>query len=261
MTTPTSVSSPLLVILGPTAVGKSSLALGLASGFTGEIINGDSRQVYRGMEIGTAAPSEADRATVPHHLYGVADPDAGFSLAQFIPLATQAIGAVHGRGRLPILVGGTGQYINGLVQGWRTPRVPPNPELRERLEALVEGDGLEALFARLEELDPAAAARIDHRNARRVIRAIEVAEATGPTADAKRRQTPLYNIFILGLTTPSRTDLHSRIDDRVEAMVAGGWLDEVRALLGRGYSPDISALSSMGYRELAQHLAGDLPLT
>ena len=260
MTDSTNTNPPLLVIVGPTAVGKSELALHLASLFTGEIINGDSRQVYRGMENGTAAPSEADRAIVPHHLYGVADPIEGFSLAQFIPLATRAIQDIHPKGGLPILVGGTGQYINGLVHGWQTPRVPPNPALRERMEALAVSDGVEALAARLEELDPVSAARVDLRNPRRVIRAIEVAEATGATPDAARQQTPPYNTFILGLTTASRADLHRRIDERVDAMVVGGWLDEVRLLLERGYSADLPALSSMGYRELAQHLAGELPI-
>ena len=260
MTDSSNANPPLLVIVGPTAVGKSALALYLASRFTGEVINGDSRQIYRGMKIGTAAPSEAERAIIPHHLYGVIDPARGFSLAQFMPLATQAIQGVHGNGRLPILVGGTGQYINALVQGWTTPRVPPDPALRERLEALAASDGVEALATRLEELDPAAAARIDRRNPRRVIRAIEVAEATGATTNTARQQTPPYNTFILGLTTPSRAELHRRIDERVEVMVTGGWLAEVRALLDKGYSTELPALASMGYRELARHLAGELAL-
>lgn len=260
MTTSPNTNLPLLVIVGPTAVGKSTLAMQLASRYDGEIINGDSRQVYRGMEIGTAAPSEADRSTIPHHLYGVVDPNDGFSLARFLPLATQTIQDIHGRHRLPILVGGTGQYINGLVQGWTAPRVPPNPALREQLEALLVSDGVEALAARLEALDPTAAARVDRRNPRRVIRAIEVAEATGPTNDAPQQQPPPYDTFILGLTTPSRADLHHRIDERVDRMIADGWLAEVQALLDEGYSSELPALSSMGYRELVRHLAGEIPL-
>ena len=260
MTTSSSTKPPLLVIVGPTAVGKSSLALHLASRFTGEVINADSRQVYRGMEIGTVAPSQADRALTPHHLYGVINPADGFSLAQFIPLATQTIQGVQDRHGLPILVGGTGQYINGLVQGWTTPRVPPNPALRERLEAMLASDGVETLAAQLDALDPTVAARVDLRNPRRVIRAIEVAEATGASADTSLEQTPPYNTFIIGLTTPSRADLHRRIDDRVDAMVAGGWLAEVRSLLNQGYSADLPAMSSMGYRELVQHLTGELAL-
>lgn len=260
MTTSSPTKPPLLVIVGPTAVGKSSLAAHLASQFTGEVINADSRQVYRGMEVGTAAPSEADRASIPHHLYGFTDPSDGFSLAQFIQLATQTIQGVQSRHRLPILVGGTGQYINGLVQGWTTPQVPPNPALRERLEVLLASDGVEALAARLEELDSTAMVRVDIRNPRRVIRAIEVAEATGPTTDASGQQTPPYDTFIIGLTTSTRADLHRRIDRRVDAMVAGGWLTEVRSLLNQRYSPDLPAMSSMGYRELVHHLAGELAL-
>ncbi len=253
-------NAPLLVIVGPTAVGKSNLAMRLAVSYKGEIINGDSRQVYRGMEIGTAAPSDANRTTIPHHLYGISDPSDGFSLAQFLPLATQTIKDIHARHGLPILVGGTGQYINGLVQGWTAPRVPPNPALRERLETLLTSDGVEALATRLEALDPTAAARVDRRNPRRVIRAIEVAEATGPTNDAPRKQTPPYDTYILGLATPTRADLHHRIDERVDRMIAAGWIEEVHSLLAKGYAADLPALSSMGYRELVQHLAGELPL-
>ncbi len=260
MTTSPHTNAPLLVIVGPTAVGKSTLAMQLAARYNGEVINGDSRQVYRGMEVGTAAPSDADRTTIPHHLYGIADPSDGFSLAQFLPLAAQTIKDIHDRHCLPILVGGTGQYINGLVQGWTAPRVPPNPALRERLETLLANDGVEALAKRLEVLDPTAAARIDRRNPRRVIRAIEVAEATGPTSDESRKQTPPYDTLILGLTTPSRAELHHRIDERVDKMTAEGWIEEVRSLLAKGHSGDLPALSSMGYRELVQHLAGELPL-
>ncbi|SVB41227.1 uncharacterized protein METZ01_LOCUS194081, partial [marine metagenome] len=251
---------PLLVIVGPTAVGKSTMAMQLASRYFGEIINGDSRQVYRGMEIGTSAPSEADRASIPHHLYGIADPSDGFSLSQFIPLATQTIKTIQYKHRLPILVGGTGQYINGLVQGWTVLRVPPNPALRERLETLLASDGVEELSTRLEVLDPTAAARVDRRNPRRVIRAIEVAEATGPTSDAPQKLTPPYDMFILGLTTRSRAELHNRIDERVDKMIAEGWIEEVRSLMAKGYAANLPALSSMGYRELMQHLVGELPL-
>ena len=260
MTTSPHTNSPLLVIVGPTGVGKSTLAIQLAARYGGEIINGDSRQVYRDMEIGTAAPSVADHTTIPHHLYGIADPSDGFSLAQFIPLAAQTIRDIQDSHRLPILVGGTGQYINGLVQGWTAPRVPPNPVLREQLESLLASEGVEALATRLEALDSVAAARVDRRNPRRVIRAIEVAEATGPTNDAPRKQPPPYDTFILGLTTPSRAELHHRIDERVDKMITQGWSEEVRSLLAKGYAADLPALSSMGYRELGMHLAGELSL-
>ena len=259
MTTPQDQPTPLLVIVGPTAVGKSDLALDLAHRFGGEIINADSRQVYRGMELGTAAPSPSAMAAVPHHLYGIASLDEGFSLARYLPLATQAIADVSGRGRLPIVVGGTGQYVNALVQGWQAPRVPPDPALRERIEALIAQEGVEAAAQELRALDPGAAARVDLRNPRRVVRALEVAAALGPGAHGGQLPPP-YRSLVLGLTTSTREELYERIDGRVDAMLSGGWLDEVRALLDAGYSPELPSLSSMGYRELAQHLAGELPL-
>ena len=259
MTTPPAKSIPLLVIVGPTAVGKSALALHLARRFGGEIVNADSRQVYRGMEVGNAAPSRADRAAMPHHLYGIIAPDEGFSLATYLPLATEAIADVGGRGGLPVVVGGTGQYVNALVGGWQAPRVAPNADLRERLEAIIAQDGVEAAAQELLEADPEAAARIDLRNPRRVVRALEVVAALGPGAHGGQSMPP-YRTLLLGLTTADREELYERIDGRVDAMLAGGWLDEVRGLLDAGYSAELPALSSMGYRELAQHLLGEAPL-
>ena len=211
------------------------------------------------MEVGTAAPSPSAMAAVPHHLYGIASPDEGFSLARYLPLATHTIADVSGRGHLPIVVGGTGQYVNALVQGWQAPRVPPDLALRERIEALIAQEGVEAAAQELRELDPGAAARIDLRNPRRVVRALEVAAALGPGAHGGQ-STPPYWTLLLGLTTSTREELYERIDARVDAMLAGGWLDEVRALLDAGYSAGLASLSSMGYRELAQHVLGELSL-
>ena len=259
MSTHSSHAIPLLVIVGPTGVGKSALAVQLAERFGGEIVNADSRQVYRGMEIGTAAPSASERAAVPHHLYGIADPGEGFSLARWLPLATAAIADIDGRGGLPVVVGGTGQYVNALVGGWQAPRVPPDPALRERLEAVIAQEGVEAAARELLEADPDAASRIDLRNPRRVMRALEVAAALGPGARGGQSAPP-YRTLLLGLTTGTREELHRRIDARVDAMLAGGWLDEVRVLLDAGHSPGLPSLSSMGYRELAQHLLGEMAL-
>ena len=259
MTAPQRTPIPLLVIVGPTAVGKSALAVRLAERFGGEVVNADSRQVYRGMEIGAAAPSAADRAAVPHHIYGIVGPDESFSLARYLPLATEAIGDIAGRGRLPVLAGGTGQYVNALVGGWQAPRVPPDHSLRERLEAVIAQEGVEAAAQELLEADPEAAARIDLRNPRRVVRALEVAATLGPGAHGGQ-STPPYRTLLLGLTSPTREELYRHIDARVDAMLAGGWLDEVRALLDAGHSADLPALLSMGYRELAQHLLGELAL-
>lgn len=255
------VAAPLLAVVGPTGVGKSALALNLARRHGGEIVNADSRQVYRGMDVGTAKPSPEDRASVPHHLYDVADPDDDFSLVRFLALAREAIAGVHRRGALPVVVGGTGQYAWALLEGWKTPNAPPQPALRAELTALAERDGYVALHRRLERVDPAAAQRIEPRNVRRVVRALEVHAATGaPLAQAQRKQPPPYDALVLGLDAPSRSDLHRRIDDRVDRMLAAGWVDEVRRLLAAGYSPDLPALSSMGYRELAAHLDGEMPL-
>ncbi len=259
MTAPSSHTISLLVIVGPTAVGKSALAVRLAERFGGEIVNADSRQMYRGMEIGTAAPSEAERAAVPHHLYGIADPDESFSLARYLPLATEAIASINGRGGLPVVVGGTGQYVNALVGGWQAPRVPPDPELRERLEAVMAQEGVEAAAQELLEADPEAAARIDLRNPRRVVRALEVAAVLGPGAHGGLSAPP-YRTLMLGLTVGTREELYERIAARVDAMLTSGWLDEVRALLDAGYSAALPSLSSMGYRELAQHLLGEVAL-
>lgn len=259
MTTPPAQPIPLLVIVGPTAAGKSALAVRLAERFRGEIVNADSRQVYRGMEVGTAAPSASERAAVPHHLYGIANPGESFSLARYLPLAVEAIADIAGRGKLPMLVGGTGQYVNALVRGWQAPRVAPDPALRERLEAVIAQEGVEAAARELLDADPDAAARIDLRNPRRVVRALEVVAALGPGAHGGQAAAP-YQTLLLGLTTPTREELYRRIDARVDAMLAGGWLDEVRALLDAGYAAPLPALSSMGYRELTQHIAGELSL-
>ena len=253
--------NPLLAVVGPTAVGKSALAADLAARLGGEVVNADSRQVYRGMEIGTAAPSTQERALAPHHLYGIVGPDHGYSLDRFLSSATEVIAEVHGRGRLPILVGGTGQYIWALLDGWRPPHVAPDETLRRSLHSLAQRDGPEALHRQLAAVDPEAAAGMDPRNVRRTVRALEVFQATGiPFSQAARRDPPPYRAIVIGLTTGTRPQLHDRIAARVEAMLAAGWLDEVRGLLDRGFSPDLPAMTSMGYLHLAQHLEGEITL-
>lgn len=246
----------LVAIVGPTAVGKSALALHLAQRTGGEIVNADSRQVYRGMDIGTAKPSPAKRALVPHHLFDIMEPDRPFSLALYQELADRAIADIQGRGRLPFLVGGTGQYVWAVLEGWQVPRVAPEPSRRRELEAQPLAD----LYQELQRVDPQAAASIHPHNRRRIIRALEVYYATGqPFSQLRGRAGTSSPATIMGLTT-SREDLYRRIDARVEAMLAAGWLDEVQALLARGYSPELPAFSSTGYRELARHLRGELDL-
>ena len=245
---------PLVVLVGPTAVGKTELSLRLAERLGGEIVSADSRLFYRGMDIGTAKPSPAERARVPHHLVDVAAPDETWSLAVFQQAAAEAIDGIHARGRLPLLVGGTGQYVHAVTRGWTPPAVIPDPELRLRLEAEATSLGAEALHARLQSLDPLAAERIDPRNLRRTIRALEVILATGKKSSEQGGQggSP-YRLLTLGLIRP-RPELYARI----EAMFAAGLLDEVRGLLAQDYSPDLPAMSSIGYRECAAVLRGEM---
>jgi tRNA dimethylallyltransferase len=248
----------LVAIVGPTATGKSALALDLAQEFGGEIINADSRQVYRCMEIGTAMPSEADRARVPHHLYGIASPAEPFSLALFLRQAHAALDVCWSRDRLSIVVGGTGQYVWALLEGWSVPEVPPDDALRAELTAVAAADGENALHARLAELDPAAAASIDPRNVRRVIRALEVIHATGrPFSEARTRTPPPWRSLLLGLDAPP-AELDERIEQRVNAMIAAGLVDEVRRLLDAGVPRTASAMASIGYQQFAVHLSGEL---
>lgn len=252
--------TPLLAIVGPTAAGKTALSIALARALDGEIVSADSRQVYRGMDIGTAKPTPAERAAVPHYLIDVVDPDEEFSLARYQDLADAAITAIAARGRLPLLVGGTGQYLAAVLQGWRIPRVAPQPELRATLEHQAAECGAEALHARLAQVDPAAAAAIAPSNVRRVIRALEVYEVTGrPISEQRAIEPPPYRARTLWLTLPA-ADLYRRIDARVDGMIAAGLIDEVRGLLERGYGWGLPAMSGLGYREFRPFFEGHATL-
>lgn len=237
----------LLALVGPTAAGKTALSLHLAATLDGEIVSADSRLFYRGMDIGTAKPTAEERARAPHHLIDIADPDETVGLAEFQEQAYAAIDDIHSRDKLPLLVGGTGQYVRAVVQGWRVPRVPPDPDLRAELETQAEREGCEALHARLLHLDPIAAERIDPRNVRRVIRALEVCILTGqPISEQQGREPPPYRILQIGLTM-AREALYARADKRVEAMMAAGLEDEVRRLADAGYGWELPAMSGLGY--------------
>ncbi len=256
-------SPPLLIVVcGPTATGKTEIALHLAQHFGGEIVGADSRQVYRHMDIGTAKPSPSQQALVPHHMIDVVEPDEPFSLSDYAGLARAAISDIRARGHLPFLVGGTGLYIRAVVRGFDlAPGAPPRPDLRQSLEQDAERDGPLALHARLAAEDPVAAARIDPRNIRRVIRALEVTLSTGiPFSQAAGQAvTPPYTTLVLGLDGP-RDLLYRRADLRVDWMVAHGLVDEVRALRARGYAPDSPAMTGLGYREFGAYLDGALTL-
>ena len=245
---------PLIAIVGPTAVGKSALAINLAREFRGEIVSADSRQVYRGMDIGTAKPSATDRQAVAHHLLDLVNPNESFTLAEYQRLAYAVIAQIHARGNVPFLVGGTGLYVRAVLEGLTIPRVLPDPAQRQELER----QDAATLYARLSQLDPRAAAKIDPRNKRRVIRALEVCQATGqPISELQTARAPDYRILRIGLTMP-REQLYARINARVDQMIAAGLIEEVRALLARGYAANLPAMSGLGYRHIAAYLNGTL---
>ncbi|MGC8944582.1 MAG: tRNA (adenosine(37)-N6)-dimethylallyltransferase MiaA [Anaerolineae bacterium] len=246
-------SAKVLVIVGPTAVGKTALSLYLAERLEGEVVSADSRLFYRGMDIGTAKPTPEERARVPHHLIDITDPDDTVGLARFLRLAQAAIADIRARGRLPIVVGGTGQYIRALVEGWTPPAVPPDPALRAELEEQTRREGLEALLARLAALDPEAAARVDPRNPRRVVRALEVALRAGPARPG--RIPPPYDALQIGLTM-DRPALYARADARLEEMVRAGLVEEIRGLLEAGYGWDLPAMSALNYRQFRPYFEG-----
>ncbi len=251
---------PLLAIVGPTAAGKTALSLVLAQALRGEIVSADSRQIYRGMDIGTAKATPEERALVPHHLLDVVDPDQVLTLAEYQRLAYAAIDDILARGRLPMLVGGTGQYVHAVLEGWRIPEVAPQPDLRAALEADAAAHGPAALHDRLAALDPVAAARIDPRNVRRVIRALEVCLSTGrPISELQTKSPPPYRVVQLGVTRP-RPELYARIDARVDRMIEAGLVDEVRRLADAGYGWDLPAMTGLGYRQIGQYLRGEITL-
>lgn len=248
---------PLVVLLGPTAVGKTSLSIDLATAVDGEIVSADSRLFYRGMDIGTAKPTESDRSRVRHHLIDVASPSETVTVGEYQQWAYRAIEAISAEGKPPLLVGGSGQYIFAVVEGWTIPEVAPDWALREELEAVAVSQGAEVLHKRLEKLDPSAAERIDHRNVRRVIRALEVTLKRGePISTLQTKTPPPYQILQVGLTRP-RADLYERIDKRIDAMIADGLVEEV-ASLGEAYGWQAPALSGLGYRQLGYYLRGEL---
>jgi tRNA dimethylallyltransferase len=256
----------LIVIVGPTAAGKSARAMQLAPRVGGEIISADSRHVYRRMDIGTNKPSLQDRSIVPHHLIDLREPHEPFSLGEYVRLARAAMQDARERGKVPMLVGGTGQYVRAVLEGWRVPEVPPREDIRRRWQALAEARGAGALAEELRARDPAALDAIDPRNVRRVIRALEVMEVTGERWSALQRREPLdlsrARIEVVNLPRP---ELYARADARLLAMVEAGWLDEARALLAgldaRGIEAEsLPSMSALGYRQMIAVARGRMTL-
>jgi tRNA dimethylallyltransferase len=250
----------LIVILGPTAVGKTGLAIEMARALNGEVVSADSRQVYRHMDIGTDKPTPEECAKARHHLIDIIDPDYNLTVAEYQDRAYQVIDDIHRRDKIPLLVGGTGQYITAVTEGWSIPRVPPNETLRAQLEAYAQQYGAEAFHRRLMSVDPEAAANIHPNNVRRVVRALEVYLETGtPISILQRKKPPLYRILTYGLTM-EREALYERADKRVDRMVEAGFVEEVRRLLEMGYDRKLPSMTGLGYLEMVAHLLGEMTL-
>ncbi|HJX13460.1 MAG TPA: tRNA (adenosine(37)-N6)-dimethylallyltransferase MiaA [Dehalococcoidales bacterium] len=250
----------LIAIVGPTGVGKSRLALRLAGRFHGEIVSADSRQVYRHLDIGTAKPTPREMAAVPHHLIDIVNPDEDFSLARYQALAYHAISDIHRRQRLPFLVGGSGLYVRAVLEGWRVPGVLPDPQFRYNIEERAREIGVDGLYRELVSIDPEAAGKIDPRNVRRVVRALEVYAGTRQKfSRLGGKKAPDFDAHIIGLTA-DRAELYRRVDERVDAMMARGLVAEVEKLREMGYDFKLPAMSGIGYRQVGQYLAGGLTL-
>lgn len=247
----------LVVILGPTATGKSHCAIEIAKRLDGEIISGDSMLVYKGMDIGTAKPSADELAMVPHHLVDILPPDASFSVVDFVERAKQLVTEINGRGHLPIIAGGTGLYIKALLEDYAFNSVGGDEELRRKLEQEAEEQGNEMLHARLAALDPQAAERIHPNNVRRVVRALE-AVLSGEHVNQHGADEMPYNAVVFGLNM-ERAALYERINRRVDIMLEAGLLDEVRGLLDAGVDPQCQSMQSIGYRQMVWHICDGMP--
>jgi tRNA dimethylallyltransferase len=251
---------PILVLSGPTASGKTAFAISLARLFPLEVVSADSMQVYRGMDVGTAKPTPAERAEVPHHLVDVADPDEGYSAGRFVAEAGEAIRGVRSRGRIPLVAGGTGMYIRALLKGLDP--LPSDPAVRERLSRRWEEEGGEALHGELRRVDPASAARIHPMDRVRVVRALEVAEMTGDPPSARKASwasgRSRYRVLFL-VREIGREALYRRIDRRVDEMFRAGLVEEVDGLLAKGYPRSLPSMGALGYRHVLSHLLDGIP--
>jgi tRNA dimethylallyltransferase len=247
----------VIAILGATATGKTGRAIQIAREFGGEVVSVDSRYLYRGLDIGTAKPTPAEQAMVPHHLIDILDPTDEYSLALFQRDAMLAIGEIVERNRLPVLAGGSPLYVRAVLEGWRIPEAPPDDAFRKQMQAFVDEHGAERLHRHLQEIDPIAADRTPPRNTRRVIRALEIHHQTGRRmSDLEGKEPPGWNILKIGLHI-ERAELFERIDRRVDQMLEQGLVQEVRELLEKGVPADCTAMRSIGYQEVVPYLRGE----
>jgi tRNA dimethylallyltransferase len=248
----------VVVICGPTAVGKTGVGIATARALNGEVLSADSMQVYRGMDIGTAKPTAAERSAVRHHLIDVVDPDEDFDAARFTRLARPLVLALHAAGKVPVIVGGTGLYIKALLRGLFDVG-PVDPQVRRRLSAEAEEAGVPALHVRLRDVDPETAARLHPNDRVRILRALEVYESAGRPLSALQQAHRFgdapFAALQIGLAL-ERAALYERIDRRVDAMASAGLEDEVRNLLASGYGPELKSMQSIGYSHMAAHIAG-----
>jgi tRNA dimethylallyltransferase len=249
----------LIAIVGPTAVGKSNLAIKLALKFRGEIINADSRQIYKYMDIGTAKPTPSELSAIPHHLINLINPDNQFSLAVYQKLVSKTIHDIKSRQKNPFLVGGTGQYVWAVVEGWQVPAILPDLEFRRLMEIRAEREGPMPLYEELKIQDEDAAKRIIPANVRRVIRALEIAKSQGKASSTMKKQNPQFNVLIIGLTL-NRQALYEKIDNRVDEMIKNGLIDEVKALLNKGYNLNLPSMSGIGYKQIGLYLSNEISL-
>jgi len=259
-TTSPANKKPLIAIVGATGVGKTGAAIRLARKIDGEVVSADSRYLYRGMNIGTATPTEEEMVGVPHHLINILDPVDNYSLTLYQRDAMAAVDCVQQRGRVPILAGGTPLYVNALLEGWRIPEVPPDRDFRAEMEKLALSEGASTLHDRLGTVDPAAAARIPAANVRRVIRALEIHHHTGQRmSEIEGKDPPPFRTLRIGLTLP-REELYQLVDARIERLIANGFVEEVRELLRQGVSSEAPSMSAIGYPEIVAFIQGNVTL-
>ncbi len=252
---------PLLVIVGPTATGKTEISVRTALRLNAEIISADSMLVYRYMDIGTAKPTPEERMGVPHHMIDVADPDEMFNAAKYTSYVKDVLQGIEKRKKLPMLVGGTGLYVKAVIYGYNFSKAGADPALRESLARECKAAGKAALYERLKKVDPETASRLHVNDVKRIVRALEVYHLTGKTLSesACREEEPLFNLLVYGLMMDRKT-LYNRIENRVDKMLEQGLVEEVKGLLARGYSPALTSMQGLGYKEIILYLTGKLSL-
>lgn len=254
----------IVCVVGPTACGKTKLGIELAKRFRGEVVSCDSMQIYRGMEIGTAAPTKAEMDGVPHHMVGIAEPEESYSVARFVEEATACVEDILARGKLPIIVGGTGLYLDALIAGRSFAGGSSGGEIREKLKARLEQEGIEVLHRELAQIDPPSAQRLHLSDEKRILRALEIYYETGQTMtqhdEESKKIPPRYDAVYIGLAFEDRADMRALIDLRVDKMLQEGLVEEIRTLLARGLSRQSTALQAIGYKEFLSAMDGERSL-